>query len=79
MECVCVCMLDFGLPHWQASQTALHAACGCGHEEAVEMLLSEPHIDRNPLDKVGVLVSAWAVCVLRNVGEQCGAVTWYCQ
>lgn len=37
---------------WQALQTALHAACGCGHEEAVEMLLGEPHTDRNPVDKV---------------------------
>ncbi len=49
-------------------QTPLHAACGCGHEEAVEMLLAHPDIDVNAQDKV-----RGAVTVVRASGHLCTA------
>lgn len=36
----------------QAGHTALHAAAGCGHTEAVKFLLGLRGIDVNPRDKV---------------------------
>jgi hypothetical protein len=64
-----------GVVHWQAGQTALHAACGCGHEEAVEMLLEEPYADRNPRDKVGATAkgacAAWSCSQAEVAGAPC--------